>query len=281
MELTRRNRLQIHPLFFIALVLSAFTGDFLLFVCATVAAVEHECAHAFVARRYGFALDKIVLMPYGAVISGDLAGITKKEEIAVCLAGPLANAVTALFFVALWWLYPESYPYTDVAAHISLSLFLVNLLPAFPLDGGRILHALLRPLGEKRARVICLCVSGAAVCALLGVFISSCFSCPNFSLLFFCAFLIFGAFGGGKYGRVPFLRAKNFMRGVEEVRVALFYRAPISSALRYLREDKHFIFVLYEGEDFYGEVMEEELLCVYEKKGENVPLCECLSQFKT
>ena len=68
---TDRFRIRIHPLFLAAGVLSAFTGDLLLFCAATLAALEHECAHAIAARRYGFRLDKLVLMPYGAVLSGD------------------------------------------------------------------------------------------------------------------------------------------------------------------------------------------------------------------
>ena len=68
-------KLRIHPLFLAAGLFSVFTGDLMLFLAATVAAVEHECAHAFVARRYGFILDKLVLMPYGAVIAGDIGGV--------------------------------------------------------------------------------------------------------------------------------------------------------------------------------------------------------------
>ena len=152
-------KFRIHPLFLLFGVLTAFTGQLLLFLIATVAAVEHECAHAFCARRMGYTLDKIVLMPYGAVISGDISGIPPKEELSVCVAGPLANGATALLFIAVWWLYPEAYPYTEAAAYISASLFLVNLLPAYPLDGGRMLKIALRPLGEKRARIVCLSVS--------------------------------------------------------------------------------------------------------------------------
>ena len=117
-------------MFLAAGLVSAFTGDLLVFLAATLAALEHECAHAMAARRYGFALDRLVLMPYGAVLSGDISGIGRRQELSVLLAGPLANALTALGFAALWWLYPETYPYTEAAAQVSLSLFVVNLLPA-------------------------------------------------------------------------------------------------------------------------------------------------------
>ncbi len=256
-------RLKLHPLFLLAGVLSAFTGDLLLFLAAALAAIEHECAHAFAARRLGFRLDRIVLMPYGAVISGDLSEISPKEELYVCAAGPLANGLTALGFAALWWLYPETYPYTDAAAFVSLSLFLVNLLPAYPLDGGRALFVLLRPLGRRRAQLLCRAVSIAVAAGVFALFVLSCFSEPNPSALFFSVFLAAGCFGGGQYGRLTFAR-KTFRRGVEERRVALSADATASEAMRYLREDKYLVFDLFDGGEFFSELPEEELLTALE-----------------
>ena len=89
-------KVRVHPLCLLVGVLSALTGTLLPFLSAILAAALHECAHAFAARRYGFALDTLVLMPYGATIAGDIGGIGKKEELCVLLAGPLANAATAL-----------------------------------------------------------------------------------------------------------------------------------------------------------------------------------------
>lgn len=271
------KRFRVHPLFFAAGILSAFTGELLLFAAAVLAAVEHECAHAFAARRYGYSLDSIVLMPYGAVVSGDLSGMTRREEIAVALAGPLANAATALLFAALWWIFPETYPYTDAAAFVSLSLFLVNLLPAFPLDGGRILYAALSPLGSKRARTVCRAVTLAIAGTILGYFVYTCFSAPAFSALFFAAALLFGAFGGGKY-RPAVLCRRNFSRGVEERRVALSADGTLRDALRYLSEDKYLTLLLFEDGEFLGEVGEEEYLRAVEEGDYARPLRTLLSE---
>ena len=253
-------------------ILSAFFGQLLLFLAATLAALEHECAHAFAARRFGFQLNSVVLMPYGAVISGDLDGISPKQELAVCLAGPLANAVTALGFTALWWLYPETYPYTDVAAQVSWSLFFVNLLPAWPLDGGRILKITLRPLGERRSHLICrilsLCFSGA----LAGYFIVTCFSTPNVGALLFAILLAAGSFGGGTYARLHFSRNKNFRRGIEERRIALSADCTAGDTLKFLREDKYTVFILFEDSEFLGELLEEELISALEAGDYEKPL---------
>lgn len=246
---------------------------------AAIAAIEHECAHAFTARRMGYTLDKVVLMPYGAVISGDIAGISRREEACVCVAGPLANGVTALFFVALWWLYPETYPYTDVAYYVSLSLFLVNLLPAYPLDGGRLLNAALRPLGEKTARRICMGVSLATAACVAGYFIYTCFAVPQWTAIAFAVMLAAGCFGGGSYGRISFSRKKSFARGVEELRIAISADCTAGYALRFLREDKYVVFILFDADEtFFGELSEEELLDGVQKSDYSAPLRDYLPQ---
>lgn len=276
MELIFPFKLKPHPLFLLAGAVSAFTGDLPLFLAAVLAALEHECAHAFVARRYGFTLDTVNLMPYGAVLSGDLTGIPPCREIAVCLAGPIASGLTALAFTALWWLYPETYPYTEAAAAVSASLLFVNLLPAYPLDGGRILRVLLRPIGERRSLLVCKAVTALIAVGILGFFIYTCFSAPNFTALCFSVFLAGGLFGGGSYHRVVFSHEKNFSRGVEEKRIALSGDLTVSDALKFLREDRYLVLILFREGEFEGEVAEEELLGAIERGEYARPLRELL-----
>ena len=274
MELIK-EKLRVHPLFLAVGALSALTGTLILFLAAVLAAIEHECAHAFVARRYGYTLDRVVLMPYGAVIGGDLTGIGRRAELAVLAAGPLCNLLTGIFFVALWWMYPETYPYTELAATVSFSLFFVNLLPAYPLDGGRILRLLLRPLGEKKARIAGMVVTFAVSAAILGYFVWSCFSAPNFSALIFAALLAAGAFGGGSYARITF-SPKRFNAGVEERRMAVDGRMKACDALRFLREDRYLTLLVFEGGEFMGEISEEEFLKALGTGGYDAPLSSLL-----
>ena len=270
-------RVRVHPLFLAAGVLSAFTGQLLLFLSAVLAALEHEFAHSIAARSEGYCLDKILLMPYGAVISGDLSGIPPKAEAKVLLAGPLANAFTALAFAALWWLFPETYPYTEAAAEVSLSLFLVNLLPAYPLDGGRLLLLLLAPLGESRARLISRIAACLTAGGIFALFVISLFSVPNFSALLFALLLFAGNFGGGSYRRIAFARGRTFSRGVEEKRVVLSSERTAGECVRYLREDKYLVLIVYEDGEYLGELTEGELFAVLEEGGYSRTLKEALS----
>lgn len=254
----KKLKLRVHPLFLAVGALSAFTGGLLLFLAALLAALEHECAHAIAARRYGYTLDKIVLMPYGAVVKGDLSGIGKRAELGILLAGPLCNLATGIFFVATWWLYPELYPYTELSAAVSFSLFFVNLLPAYPLDGGRIVRLLFSPLGKKKARIAGMVCSCLVIAGIFAYFVWTCFSVPDLSAPIFLLFLVC-SFGGGNYERVTFSE-KRFLHGVEERRVCVDGGISAGEAVRFLREDKYLTLLLFENGEFCSELPEEDLI---------------------
>ena len=141
--------LSVHPLFFAFGFYYALTGRIFVFLIYTVTAVLHELGHSFVASNAGYRLNKITLMPFGAVVSGDIEGLSLGDEIKVALAGPFINLAVALLFVASWWIVPETYAFTDVVAEANLTMALVNFIPVFPLDGGRVLSAILSPFSTS------------------------------------------------------------------------------------------------------------------------------------
>lgn len=121
----------------------------LVFACV----VAHEFGHALVARRYGIATPTITLLPIGGIAS--LSSIPEKpgEEIAIALAGPAVNVAIALVLIVLLGTHADvaalesldSPGFNLVAALATVNIVLVvfNLIPAFPMDGGRVLRALL------------------------------------------------------------------------------------------------------------------------------------------
>lgn len=257
-------RLSLHPLFFVVGIWYAFKGKLLLFLLSCLVAVQHECAHAFAAAKLGFRLRKIVLMPFGAIIDGDLRGISLKDEIFVAVWGPLCNLLTALFFGALWWFHPTMYAFTDTAYYASLSIALVNLLPAYPLDGGRILKcALARGLLKKyqedstareRAESICRIVTlfFAVVLFVLCAFTAT-RTQLNPSLLVFSVFLAFGAFGNKNkdavYNKMDFSVKNALSRGVEIRRVAVLASCPVKNALRYVTQGTYLVLEVYDEKE--------------------------------
>ena len=246
-------KLTLHPLFFLAGIVYAFTGDLPLFLMSCFVAVQHECAHAFAAAKLGYTLNKIVLMPFGAVIDGDLNGLSKKDETTIALWGPLCNLITAGFFVALWWCFPVTYAYTDVACYTSLTIALINLLPAYPLDGGRILRCNLLRVFEKRYPLAVAEKRAFFICKLLSLvfavlFILAYFYFKNFSLITFGVLLFVGALGkqGASYTRMDFSLGDALLRGVEIKRVAISATCPIKNALKFVQNGTYLVLEVYD-----------------------------------
>ena len=88
-----------------------------------------------------------------------------------------------------------------------------------------------------------------------------------------------GAFGGSKYSKLRFSHKKSFARGVEERRIAISRDRPLKAGLRFLREDRYAVFVIYDGEEFMGELSEAEYLAALEKNDYSLPFGNCLSEF--
>ena len=194
----------LHPLFFAFGVYYALTGRLFVFIVYTLSALFHELGHAFIATNAGFTLKALSLMPYGASVTADLEGISFKDEIAVLIAGPLANFFVAIIFVASWWFMPSAYPFTEVVVTANLSLFLINLFPIGTLDGGRILQSFFKAhFSQKYADIVTKGLGLLLFAFLAFCFIVNCVTAKsidkiNFSLLFFCAFAIVGVFGSKK-----------------------------------------------------------------------------------
>jgi Zn-dependent protease len=120
----------------------------LLFTCVTL----HEFGHATAARRFGINVPRILLLPFGGVAQMDAIPRRPREEIIVALAGPAVNLVI-IAGLMLGVRFPEGwdaeyFPLTGaelmrhlVAVNVVMGLF--NLIPVFPMDGGRVWRALL------------------------------------------------------------------------------------------------------------------------------------------
>lgn len=275
--------LKIHPLFLLVGLFCSFTGKLLLFLVFTLSALLHECGHAIRAASFGYRLDKIVLMPYGAVVKGDISGIRPREEIGMLLAGPLVSGATAVFFVALWWFFPDCYPYTEDVVTANASLFFINLLPAYPLDGGRLLLCLLKTaLPEAKAEKICRAVGGVFAAAFLLLFaLEALRGRINVSLALFALLLAAGCFSksGGEYGKICFSHRRAFARGVEIRRVAVDKNCTVKKLLKFFSKDKYLIVDVYSDEgEYVASFRQEEIEEIFEDRGIYIKINEFLTQ---
>jgi len=164
----------------------------LLFLCV----ILHEFGHAFAAKAFGINTPDITLLPIGGVARLERMPEEPVQELIIAVAGPTVNVIIALcLFVVMGGreiFNPATVQQGDMISQlltINVVLVLFNLLPAFPMDGGRVLRALLATrLSYARATQIAANIGQG--CAFVFGFIGL-FSNPF--LLFIALFVYIGA----------------------------------------------------------------------------------------
>lgn len=175
---------------------------FVLAVFACV--VAHEYGHALAARRYGVRTRDITLLPIGGVASLERMPERPREELIVALAGPAVNVLIAVglyVYLATTGQLVNLTDYAESASRldpqflaenlfaVNLLLVLFNLIPAFPMDGGRVLRALLA-MRWDRAKATRLAAGVGRTLAVAFVFLGFFY---NFWLVFIGLFVYLGA----------------------------------------------------------------------------------------
>ncbi|MFT7669896.1 MAG: Zn-dependent protease [Planctomycetota bacterium] len=102
----------------------------------------HELGHSLVAKHFGIRVSRINLWPLGGVAWMEEIPEDSKIEGLIAVAGPAVNLVLALF-ASPFLLIPAAAPLAAAFIQVNLMLGIFNLVPAFPMDGGRVLRALL------------------------------------------------------------------------------------------------------------------------------------------
>ncbi len=184
----------------------------LLFVCV----VLHEFGHVFAARGYGIRTSDVTLLPIGGIASLERMPEKPAQEIVVALAGPAVNLVIAAVLIGVLGarfdltemaqLEQATSTMTGRVAAANVVLCLFNLIPAFPMDGGRVLRALLAVrLGYTRATRVAASIGQALafVFAVLGLLPGS-----SPMLILIAVFIFLAASGEAGY-----VQAREYTRG--------------------------------------------------------------------
>ncbi len=237
----------------------------LLFVCVTL----HELGHSLVARVFGIKVNDIVLSPLGGVAF--LTRLPEKplHELLIAAAGPLVNVVIAVALVllgAVVGMQPEGVAQIAdgirepslgtlwlwlILANVSLVLF--NLIPAFPLDGGRIFRSLLAlAIGNVRA---------TRVAAMVGQFMALSLGIVavfggNFLLLAVALFVFFAAAQENAYVRA---QARQAAAPAPVGPVRLDAGLSLEEARRIVAASGQPVGAVYAGDRFLGFVRLDDL----------------------
>ena len=211
-KLSTKN-VSIHYSFIILIICSFVVNLFNLLFFYFLFLVLHELVHSFVARKLGYKIGKINLLATGAILDAESDEFSFNDEILISISAPLFNLLLAIIFLGFWWVVPESYNFTQDLMVINLAIFSFNMLPIFPLDGGRVLLAFLsKTTSRKKAVIMAKIVAIVLTLFLFILFIVSLFVSPNFSLGMISVTLFISAISEDKsagYKRLLFLERKK------------------------------------------------------------------------
>lgn len=164
-------RFRIHLLFWVVIGLSVATGHFLEVITLFVIVLIHELGHVAMAKELGWRVSEVQLLPFGGVATMEDAYATDPlDEIVIALAGPFLNVVMMGLSFLLWFagIWKEDWAHFFLVSNAAIAAF--NLLPIWPLDGGRILQALLCWLMPyRRAAMLSLLGSTLLAGVMLGL----------------------------------------------------------------------------------------------------------------
>lgn len=171
----------LHPTFLLPAAYFALEGGpdlFVLGMSAFACVFLHELGHALAAKGFGIETRDITLYPIGGLARLERMPKAAGAELVIALAGPAVNVGLAVFLSGVVFL-ADSLPYAwsgDLAlfatrlAIVNVLLAAFNMIPAFPMDGGRVARALLSGwLGRARATEIAVAV-GRLLAIAFGVF---------------------------------------------------------------------------------------------------------------
>jgi len=279
--------IKVHVTFFLILILGAvewgnITGTaegavfgvvlmLLLFVCVTL----HELGHSLMALRFGIPVREIILLPLGGVALINKNPDKPIHELLIVLAGPVVNVVIAII---LWIVLGgtgalmlldgqglvESMRQPSLNTLLmwllaaNLSLFVFNMIPAFPLDGGRVLRALLAMrLGYRRATQIASSI-GQMLAIALGVFglVNG-----NIILVLIAVFVFFGAAQETAVAESKaVLTTLQVGDAYNKHALTLLVGDRVSKAVDYLLTSYQPDFAVMQGSNLLGVVMRNDIL---------------------
>lgn len=250
---------------------------FVLSVFVTV--IMHELGHAIAAKKFDIKTRDITLLPIGGIARLERLPEKPSEELIVAFAGPFVNIILAFissYFVVIpsnndQWIAQLSGGISG--SNFVLNFFLVNLvlaifnlIPAFPMDGGRVLRALLAFKFQKHiatkiaARIGQLLAVGFIILGFMG----------NPFLIFIGIFVIVGA-----QMETDYAESKHFLKGFK-VRDALMKDYPtidandsLKTAVELLLNSQNKIFLIMENELPIGTLNRDQIILGLSQKGEN------------
>lgn len=276
---------RVNNLFLLVMLLAGLTGRLEQMLLLFLAVFLHELGHVAAARSRGLSVREIELLPFGGVAKvEDFLELDPDIERAVALAGPCTN-----FFLAGGLLLAKKYgllerSQADFLLGCNLVVAAFNLIPALPLDGGRIYRAHLvgkmgfRRATERAAAVGKVMAAFLALAGAVGVYLGY----VNISLVVLSFFIYYAADRERQLAGYVFLR--YLMRKKKELQekgvllaqpLVARQGAPVREVLRcFIPRRYHLVFVLAEEAQVKGFVTEVEVVEAFFNRGTDLTIRE-------
>jgi len=268
----------------------SFALQSLIFLLALFACVLlHELGHALAARRYGIPTRDITLLPIGGLARLERMPSDPRQELVVALAGPAVNAVIAAILILPMALTTGFAPLSRagfaggslIQQLMLANLVLVgfNLIPAFPMDGGRVLRSLLAMRMDYLRATQIAATTGqglALVFGFVGLF-------TNPFLVFIALFVWMGA-----AGEASMVQIKSALGGIPIFHVmitdfrTLAPQDPLTNAVEHILAGFQEDFPVVEDGHLVGVLTRTDLTKALARRGQDTPIAEVMQrQFQT
>jgi stage IV sporulation protein FB len=251
--------------YFIFLLFIGFKGQVTL---AFLIVLFHEFIHYITALFFGFTGFDVEILPIGARLSlRELDEATPLQDIIISLSAPVLNLAVALLFYILHKNYSNDILYTAYMSNLTIGLF--NLVPALPLDGGRVLRAVLnRRTIYKRANMLMIRLSMLQGLAGLAAFILLLMlGIYNFNIGLISMFIIYCSYKEKErivyiiMGDIVKKRYKFLKYGyIENKSISIHYRKDLITTLSLVDKNKYNVFTVLDDDMKVMDIIYEEEL---------------------
>jgi Zn-dependent protease/CBS domain-containing protein len=276
------------------LYIYSYTGDrngalnaVLIWISVFICVLLHELGHAFAAKAYGITTVDITLHPLGGLARLERMPDKPWQELVVALAGPMVNVVIATALVAVLAATGNLFSLTAlsdgkgmdllwVLLSINLLMFFFNLIPAFPLDGGRVLRALLATRMEYIRATQIAATIGQGLALTLGVIAIFKGFIP---LILIAIFIYLGAENESAVVQMRYMTAGLPVSSAMVTRFdALDHNATLNEAIDILLgSSQHEFPVLDDNGGFAGLLTKNNLILALRRSGPETPVIDVMT----
>ncbi len=253
-----------------------------VFVCITL----HELGHALMAKRYKYDTRDITLLPIGGMARMDEIPENPAHELAVAVAGPAVNVVIAAILAP--FVFSNGFAPLDIMTEldtwraflynlfaVNLWLVIFNLIPAFPMDGGRILRAIVTMVTKNRLKATNIAATIGKITAVI-FFVVGAFG--NFMLSIIGIFIFLMA-----HSENELVRSKAFLHDftVSQVIMKRFFTVNITDritdAVRLLLDVQVTDFLVMDGDRIAGTLSRDNIIYALANKGGDSSVQEAMN----